>query len=638
MDIRSIISQADEDKLRNKMQLEYEASDNYVRSWKDSVSNVIQDYLVPIPKSIDKVKVKNILNLVKMKRSIFKTDDETVTSIPMNWKLGQDVADNFNKISKALYKSANLRIKKGKAQDDDTMMGIWVLAVDGYNNYSQEPIISYIDARLTFPDPSNSEWNEMRFFWTLLKKTIYELEADEAYDNERVQSVRMGRNEELDKVDRDNGNTDWDVWDDLVSIYNHITIFKSEKSDDYMKVLTTWDASKTKLLRYVEMTTLSDNEKADPSKITLWVTLFRGVPIPWQYQWASAVLEEWPYQDLTTLITNLQIEQALRAVVGGKTILDWELGIDENDYASMSPWDVIIANRASWSQITASNGIYKEAPEPTSPIVWDTLNRLEKYGQEATNFGALMQWQSLAWTNTKSEIQTVQQNSNQIFAWIAAEYMSSSVNLWTDIYNSFAANMSSQRIKEISLVWENNKWDAYGFKKNEFIAKWDVHINITSKSQEDILNKKDFAIMLSLDQSISAMFQQGSNQLTIWKRTLINKAWIKGLKGEDIEALTADERKAYEQLEILNQDVDLTSKPLPEEDHNLFINIFKTGIPNKARDKAIENRETALQAIPKAPEPTEQQMWTGWGGWLWASMIASDNAQGKDASIADIQI
>jgi hypothetical protein len=83
MDIRSIISEVDEKKLREKMSLEYSAADNYTKDWKNSVSDVVQDYLIPKPKQ-DKVKVKNILNLMKMKRSIFKTDDETITVVPMN--------------------------------------------------------------------------------------------------------------------------------------------------------------------------------------------------------------------------------------------------------------------------------------------------------------------------------------------------------------------------------------------------------------------------------------------------------------------------------------------------------------------------------------------------------------------------
>jgi len=637
MNINDIISQNDQDKLRRKMDLEYTAAYNYTKDWKTSVANVREEYLVPKPTQ-DKVKVKKILNLMKMKRSVFKTDDETVINVPQNWQNGAELAGNTDKVFESNFKTMSLRVKKGKAQDDDTLYGVWSLAVDWWNDYSQEPIVSYVDSRLTFPDPSNSEWSEMRFFWTLLKKTIYELEADDAYDAKRVQKVRMWRNEELDQIDRDNGNDEWDVGDDLVSIYNHITIFKLDWDKEYYKCLTTWDASRTELLRFVKMQPLTDMEKADPSKITLWVTLYRGIPIPGQYNWASAIDEEWPYQDLETLITNLQIEQALRSVVGGKTILDGELWIDENNYASMEPWDVIIANRAPWSQTTASNGIFKEPQEQTSPVVDNVLSRLDRLWQEATLQNALVQWQSLGWAQTKAEVQTIQQNTNQILSGIASEYMDSSINLWTDIYRSYAVNMSSQRTKEITLVWTKGNADSYGFKKKEFISKWELYILIKSKSQENIQNKKDFAILLSLDASMSWFLAPDSTEFKMWKRTLLDKSGVKWLNGTDFIWLTQDERIAYSQLELLNNNEGV-SKPKPWEAHEVYINIFKNGIPTEARDKAIGQRESILEATPKAPPlPQEPQKW-GWWGWIWASLIASDNAKwGWEPSLADIEV
>lgn len=637
MQIRKVISEEDEKKLLAKMQIEYNAADNYTREWKSSVLNVKDEYLVPKPKQ-DKVKVKKVLNLMKMKRSIFKTDDETITVVPENWKLWADVAENTNKVFEANYKSMALRMKKGKAQDDDTLYWVWCLAVDWWNDYNQEPIVSYIDSRLTFPDPSNSEWNNMRFFGTLLKRSIYELESDDAYDKDRVTLVRLLRNEELEKLARAEWNTNWDVWDDLISIYNHITIFKAKWDEHYYKYLTTWDATRTKLLRCVKMKALSEEEKADPSKITLWVTLYRWVPIPWQYNGASAIDEVWPYQELETLITNLQVEQALRNVVWGKTIIDSELGIDENDYASMSPWEVIIANRIMWSQTNVQNGIYKEQPEPVSNSVDNVLARLDRLWQEATLQNSLLQWQSLGWNQTKAEVQTIQQNTNQILSWIASEYMESSINLWTDIYRSYVANMSSQRVKKISLL--SNDWfaDSYGFKKWEFIAKWDIAINIKSKSQENIRNKQDFAIMLSLDASISSTFAPDSAQFKNWKRTLLDKSWINGLKGEDIYGYTQDERTAYANLALLNNNIELKTKPQPWEDHEVYINIYRFWVPTEARDKAIELREKILAETPKAP-PTPVTPKGAWWGWIWASMIASDYAQDWwQASIWDIKM
>ena len=638
MNINDIISSADQIKLRWKMLIEYQAADNYTKEWRSDVATVRDDYLIPKPDQ-DKVKVKMVLNLMKMKRSVFKTDDETVTVIPQNWQNGSELASNTNKVFESNFKTMQLRQKKGKAMDDDTLMWVGCLAVDWWNNYRQEPIVSYIDSRLTFPDPNNSEWNCMRFFWTLLKKSIYELESDEAYDAKIVNEIRMDRNEELEKVSRDNWNQEWDVWDDLISIYNHITIFKTEDDEEYFKYLTTWDASKTKLLRLVKMMPLSEDEKVDPSKITLWVTLYRWVPIPGQYQWASAVDEVWPYQDLITLITNLQIQQALRNVVWGKTILDWELWIDENDYASMEPWEVIIANRASWSQITAANWIYKEAPEPSSPVVDNTIASLNRLSAEATLQNALVQWQSLSWAQTKAEVQVIQQNTNQVLSWMASEYMESSINLWTDIYRGYQTNMSSQRIKEITLVWDNWKWDSYWFKKKEFISKWDIYITIKSKSQEDIQNKKDYAIMLSLDASMSWFLPPESTEFKMWKRTLLNKSWIKGLDWEKFISLTQDERVAYDNLELLNNDIEIKTKPAPWETHEVYINIYKTWIPTKARDKAIQDREIILIQTPKElPQVPQEVTWWGWGG-LWASMIAADNAQwGWEPSLWDIVI
>lgn len=631
------ISKADESKLLAKMNLEYSASDNYTKDWKLEVANVKTDYLTPSPEQ-DKVKVKKVLNLMKMKRSVFKTDDETVTNVPQNWQNGQEVANNTDLVFKAFFKTAWLRIKKGKAQDDDTLYGVWCIAVDWWDNYLQQPKVSYVDSRLTFPDPSNSEWNAMRFFWTLLKKTIYELEWDDAFDNERVQKVRLERNKELEQVSRDNWNTEWDVWDDLVSIYNHITIFKEDWSNEYYKCLTTWNASRTILLRYVKMQPLSESEKADPSTITLWVTLYRWIPIPGQYNGASAIDEVWPYQDLENLITNLQIQQTLRNVVWGKTILDWELWVDEEDYANMEPWEVIIANRKVWSQTNIQNGVFKEPPEQTSPIIWDTLNRLDRLAQEATLQNSLAQWQSLGWAQTKAEVQLIQQNTNQILSWIASEYMESSVNMWTDIYRGFVANMSSQRVKNITIVWTNKVSESYGFKKKDFITKWDLYITIESKAQESIKNKKDFAILLSLDTSMAWILQPWSVPFSKWKRTLLDKSWITWINGTDYVPYTQDERVAYSNLLMLNQDIKIEAKPEPWEDHDTFIQIYKNGVPTDARDKAIADRERILEATPKELPPTEQPTWAWWG-WLWASMIASTNAEQQgETSLSDIAV
>ena len=80
----------------------------------------------------------------------------------------------------------------------------------------------------------------------------------------------------------------------------------------------------------------------------------------------------------------------------------------------------------------------------------------------------------------------------------------------------------------------------------------------------------------------------------------------------------------------------LKTKPAAWEDHNVYINIYKSGLENEARNKAIWLRELALEQEP--PEPTAVE-WAGWW-WvaqqLWASMLAWEASQWSNPSIQDV--
>ena len=65
-----------------------------------------------------------------------------------------------------------------------------MLAVDGWNDHKQEPIVSYVDSLLTYPDPKNWQDNSMSFFGTKVRKSWYELMEDEAYDKEALKMCK----------------------------------------------------------------------------------------------------------------------------------------------------------------------------------------------------------------------------------------------------------------------------------------------------------------------------------------------------------------------------------------------------------------------------------------------------------------
>ena len=136
---------------------------------------------------------------------------------------------------------------------------------------------------------------------------------------------------------------------------------------------------------------------------------------------------------------------------------------------------------------------------PVNPIIQNTIQYLDNLSQEADPSGsALAQGQTMSGSQTKAEIQTLQQNINHILSYMAGNYMDSLRGLWESIYRSFATNMSNQRIKEIVVVNTNGQANSFGFKKREFIANGDIYIKIKSKAQENIKKKQDFSVLLAV--------------------------------------------------------------------------------------------------------------------------------------------
>ncbi len=625
------LSQEDKIKLHRKVLDEFGRSDLHTRSWKEDVKNLSRDYLLPEPKQ-DRVKVRKVLNNLNIRLATFLSDEMQVTNIPMNGELGKEIAENCNKVFDANFDSMSIKGKYREALIDDAMQWVWVLAVDGWNDHKQEPIVSYVDSRLCFPDPKNWQDNKMMFFGTKVRKSYYELELDEAYDQQALQSVRFYTDADQQQIDRKNDdvkdfNEDINHDENMVDLYNHITIFKSEEDDVACVYLTTWGNGEQEMVRCVKIRPLNPWEIADPSTVDFGVKLFRAKPLKGSFAGVSLVDDVWQYQDIETLLSNLQIRQSQLAGLGGKTYVNTELGVDLDDVANNSwPWDTIPFTSEN-PAINAQNGIYQEQTMPVNPIIQNTIQYLDTLSQEADPSGsALAQGQSMSGSQTKAEIQTLQQNINHILGYMAWNYMDSLKWLWESVYRSYAANMSPQRKKDIVVVDENGRSDAYGFKKNEFISQWDVYIRVKSKSQEDIKKKQDFTTLLAVYGSLKQSVAPWSTQDVIIDRTLIEKSGIRGIDAYTIHPYTSDERKAYANLELLNRDIELKSKPEGGEDHNVYINIYKTGLQTDARDKAIQERELILEQEPEKPQQVE------WGGgWvaqsLWASMLASDQAQ-----------
>ena len=637
MDINKVMSWSDRTKLLWQLTKEYAASDTHTRSWRSKMQNIAKDYLLPERTWEDRIKDRSVLNNLNIRLSVFVADDLQVKNVPMSGQLGAEIAKNCDKVFQSNFRTMNIREKYRDVIYDDWLYWVGVLAVDWYNEHSQEPIVSYIDARLCYPDPKNWQGSKMRYFGTKIKKEYWELLNDDAYDINQVNKVKLLKDEEQDKTERANNSvkqfTDVDAWDDLIDLYNHITIFREQWEEPSVYLCTLW-ADRTEFVRIVKIRALTDAEKADVTLIDLWVKVFRGKPLKWSWAWVSLIDDIGQYQDLLTLFTNLQTEQAKEAALWGRKYVNTLLWIDLDDVANWTgAWDIVPYTPEG--NIDARSWIYEEQPRQTSPIVWNQVSRLEQLKQQADPAStSIAQWVGTPWSQTKAEIQTLQQNINQVLSYMQSNYMQSLVGLWESIYRSYAANMSSQKKKEIVVVdWQGNT-DSYGFKKNQFISQWDVYILVKSKREEDAKDKQDFAQTLAFYGSISQKLDPKSTESKILDRYLMSKSGVSDLDPASIIPYTADERQAYDDLELLNNNKKV-AKPEQWQDHNVFIQIYKTGLETVAREMAIIERELMISEERKTKPVEQPQQWTGGGvaAQLWASLISQDNAQWAIPSI-----
>lgn len=601
--------------------------------------DIAEKYLLPEASWEDRIKDRSVLQNLNIRLSVFVADDLQVTNVPMNGKLWKETAKNCNKVFQSNFRTMNMRNKYRDVIYDDWLYWVGVLAVDGWNDHAQEPILSYIDARLCYPDPNNWQDSNLMYFGTKVKKSYWELANDDAYDINQVNLVKSIIDDEQTQVDRADGNVKDFIHvannENQIELYNHITIFKETWEEPHVYLTTLW-ADRTKFVRIVKIRPVSDAERADPSKIDLGVKIFRGKPLKGSFAGVSLIDDLGQYQDLLTLFTNLQTEQAKQEALWGRTYLDTALWVDMDDVWDWS-WAWEIVPYTSENGVTAQQGIFKEPPRQFSPIVSNQVSRLEQLKQQADPAStSLATWVGTPGSQTKAEIQTLQQNINQILSYMQSNYMASLVSLWEAIYDSYARNMSSQRRKEIVVVDSQGNPDNCGFKKNEFISKWDIYILVKSKREEEAKNEKQYAQTLSFYGSIIQLIDPESEQAKDLARYLMEKsnAWI---DPTSIIPYWPDKRQALEDLELLNINKK-AAKPIAWQDHNVFINVYKKGLQTPERELAIIAREEMIETEKTTrPQQPQEQKGVGWvAQQLWASMIAQDNAQGQVPSLSTI--
>lgn len=81
------LSPSDKQRITAKALHEYGRAEAHTRTWRETVKNIEAEYLLPKPKSQDKIKIKKVLNNLTIRLATFLPDEMQVTNVPMNGRI-----------------------------------------------------------------------------------------------------------------------------------------------------------------------------------------------------------------------------------------------------------------------------------------------------------------------------------------------------------------------------------------------------------------------------------------------------------------------------------------------------------------------------------------------------------------------
>lgn len=624
------------EELKRKVQIEYVQGFNHIRAERDRKRNILQK-LLPTNIPDGQVRVNLLWKNLQLERALFIQDKMNIKVISNNTILGQEIMRNAEKVFTFDDRDMDLVNMREDIVDNNWLYWVAITAVDNYDEDEQQPISDTISPLSVIPDPKNWRWSKMRFIWFERRLSLDFIQNAPWFKNQKLientaTSQELRLNDEANASANRTTNITEQEW--LIDVYDHYTTYKGKK------VLTTWANNKELCIRYIEIEALSKTEQLQPNKIKFPVQIHRRKNKPWSFFWVSIADEILQYQDAISVLTNLQLHQARLVWLWPDKYINNNLWIDFSILNQRKPWWRVIPVQNMGNQ-NVWNAIYTDQHPNPSQFPSQMSGQLENYSKETTWAWDITYWQSQSWSQTKAEIQTLMQNSNQLLSAIADNYFRGQRDYWEAHYRSYALNMWTKDKKVISLY---QKWNALSLEmqKQDFIADWKVQVVIESQNQIDKENEKNSAKLLAL-QGVYLQFIQWDFARNEFLRKMWEAQWITDFDAEVYIELTADELRARDNLELLNRNEEV-APPQVWEDFRTYLSIYSQALDTEAKFDAVFNYRQAII--------NEKMMaWMWWGEWeeqmqgwnnqtanMAMNMINQDQQANKNPSLQDISM
>ena len=133
---------------------------------------------------------------------------------------------------------------------------------------------------------------------------------------------------------------------------------------------------------------------------------------------------------------------------------------------------------------------------------------LNSLAEQNTGAGAIAFGQSFGGEQTKAEIQTLQQNSNQLLSYVAGNYLRGQKEYWEAHYRAYCLYMGKKQKKRISLFEDGSPYVA-NLSRADFVTDGKVSVYVSSRAQENAKKEKSFAKLVSISNLYIANLKQG---------------------------------------------------------------------------------------------------------------------------------
>jgi len=199
--------------------------------------------------------------------------------------------------------------------------------------------------------------------------------------------------------------------------------------------------------------------------------------------------------------------------------------------------------------------IYKTQHSPQGNFTQIIKQELRQEAQDTTGISSLAFGQSLPGGQTKAEVQTLMQNTNNLLSWIAGNYMEGMKEYWMCHYRSYVLHMSPTRPKRITFF---DKGQAYAIelKRKDFVSDGKVFVQIKSKQEEKIRKEKEFGHYVAFSGTILPNIKTEYG-VKSYLRDMTDSMPIENLKSMRYLPQDASERQARANVEMLNRNMEI---------------------------------------------------------------------------------